>query len=146
MTFNMRQFSDLPKHLEPALPGLRNSQVLMYCTGGIRCERASAYLKQCGVEDVFQLEDGICSYMDTYPEGAQFEGKNFVFDKRMAVASNNPKVLSNCEFCPVEYDTYDDGRRCTHCRSLVLACPSCQESAGGLYRCINCTSAGRASV
>ena len=72
---------------------LSNKTVLMYCTGGIRCERASAYLKsQIGdqVEGVYQLQGGIERYLKTYKDGGFWRGKNFVFDKREAVSADNP--------------------------------------------------------
>lgn len=53
----------------------------MYCTGGIRCEKASVYMKSKGVKDVYQLKGGIHRYMEAFPDGGFFKGKNFVFDK-----------------------------------------------------------------
>ena len=73
---------------------LSNKTVLMYCTGGIRCERASAYLKtQMGdkVEGVYQLKGGIERYLKTFKDGGFWRGKNFVFDKREAVSVENPQ-------------------------------------------------------
>lgn len=72
---------------------LSNKTVLMYCTGGIRCERASAYLKtQMGdqVQGVYQLKGGIERYLKTFKDGGFWRGKNFVFDKREAVSVDNP--------------------------------------------------------
>jgi len=72
---------------------LSKKTVLMYCTGGIRCERASAYLKtQMGdqVEGVYQLKGGIERYLKTFKDGGFWRGKNFVFDKREAVSVDNP--------------------------------------------------------
>jgi predicted sulfurtransferase len=73
---------------------LRNKTVLMYCTGGIRCERASAYLKQTmgnQVDGVYQLKGGIERYLKTFKDGGFWRGKNFVFDKREAVGVENPE-------------------------------------------------------
>jgi predicted sulfurtransferase len=72
---------------------LKNKTVMMYCTGGIRCERASAYLKsQMGndVEGVYQLQGGVERYLKTFKDGGFWRGKNFVFDKREAVSVDNP--------------------------------------------------------
>eukprot|EP00854_Cymbomonas_tetramitiformis_P019440 gene19440-23243_t len=69
---------------------LRGKKVLLYCTGGIRCEKASAYLKASGCEDVSQLSGGIHRYLEEFGEHGLFQGKNFVFDKRMAAASSGP--------------------------------------------------------
>ena len=75
---------------------LRNKQVLMYCTGGVRCERASALLKQkmdteedtksLGIKGVYQLQGGIDKYFKEFPSGGMWQGKNYVFDKRFAHA------------------------------------------------------------
>jgi predicted sulfurtransferase len=73
---------------------LQNKTVLMYCTGGIRCERASAYLKHTmgdQVEGVYQLKGGIENYLKTFKDGGFWRGKNFVFDKREAVGVENPE-------------------------------------------------------
>ena len=64
----------------------------MFCTGGIRCEKASAMLKSRGVENVFQLRGGIHRYLEAYPsnQGGLFRGKNFVFDHRVGVPAAEP--------------------------------------------------------
>jgi len=142
----IRQFSDFPKHIEESLPTLRDSEVYMYCTGGIRCERASAYLRSKGVNEVYQLEDGIHRYLETFPAGAAFRGKNFVFDNRIAVPSEDKEVIAACEFCDVPYDSFADDRRCRHCRSLVLACPGCQVHLGGSYACLLCCQNASSNV
>ena len=59
--------------------------IYMYCTGGIRCEKASAYLCAKGYQNVYQLEGGIHRYLEKFPDGGVFKGKNFVFDRRVAV-------------------------------------------------------------
>ena len=64
----------------------KGKKVLMYCTGGIRCEKASAMLIKEGVPEVYQLSGGIHRYLESYPDGGLFKGKNFVFDKRVALA------------------------------------------------------------
>ena len=69
---------------------LKGKDVLMYCTGGVRCERASALLKQeegSAIGGVFQLHGGIEKYLQIYPDGGFFRGKNFVFDKREAIGA-----------------------------------------------------------
>jgi predicted sulfurtransferase len=66
------------------IDSLRDKQVLMYCTGGIRCERASALIRSLGHDNVFQLKGGIHKYLEAFPEGSesQWSGKNYTFDKR----------------------------------------------------------------
>jgi len=90
----MRKSTDFPSWLQKdeTKEKLRGKKVLMYCTGGVRCERASAYLKhQMGddVDGVYQLKGGIERYLQAFPDGGFWRGKNFVFDKREAVSVNN---------------------------------------------------------
>jgi hypothetical protein len=85
-----RQFSDFARYIDSKVDDLNGRQVLMYCTGGVRCERASAYVRYAlgrvgGSADVYQLSGGIHAYMEEYPEGGYFKGKNFVFDPRIAI-------------------------------------------------------------
>ena len=113
--------------------GSHSAKVLMYCTGGIRCEKASAMLRDHGVDDVAQLRGGIHRYLEHYPDGGFFLGKNFVFDKRRAMGPTLPRsgdgggaVLGVCGGCGDAYDELHGGRVCTVCRDLVLACPKCR--------------------
>ncbi|KAA0035728.1 rhodanese-like domain-containing protein 6 isoform X2 [Cucumis melo var. makuwa] len=80
----IRQYSDLPSWIDDNSEKLRGKQILMYCTGGIRCEMASAYIKSkgSGFQNVFQLYGGIQRYLEQFPDGGFFAGKNFVFDHR----------------------------------------------------------------
>jgi predicted sulfurtransferase len=63
----------------------KNEPVYMYCTGGIRCEKASVYVKAKGYNNVYQLQGGIHRYLESYPDGGHFRGKNFVFDGRVSM-------------------------------------------------------------
>ena len=109
------------------------AQVLMYCTGGIRCEKASIMLKQRGVQDVFQLSGGIHRYLERYPDGGLFKGKNFVFDKRISLGPATAAVVGTCRYCTTPYDTLHGGRLCTVCREMVLVCPSCRATLKELH-------------
>ncbi|GAB5037238.1 rhodanese-like domain-containing protein 6-like [Nannochloropsis oceanica] len=98
---SIRQFSDLPAWLEEeegreggredghgsssAFSSLKkkDTKILMYCTGGVRCERASAFLQARGYRKVVQLQGGIQRYLEAFPDGGFFQGKNFVFDERV---------------------------------------------------------------
>lgn len=94
----MRKSTEFPLWLDKpeTKEMLRNKQVLMYCTGGVRCERASALLKQkmdteedtksLGIKGVYQLQGGIDKYFKEFPMGGMWRGKNYVFDKRFAHA------------------------------------------------------------
>ncbi|ETO77369.1 hypothetical protein F444_07412 [Phytophthora nicotianae P1976] len=125
-----RRFGQFPQWVRDELPMLQQKdKVLMYCTGGIRCEKASAYLKHLGLENVYQLEGGIHRYLERFPDGGGlFQGKNFVFDQRVTMASEDKTVTGQCERCQMPHDTLS-GTRCAYCRMHVLLCESCRESA-----------------
>ncbi|KAF4347253.1 hypothetical protein G4B88_015763 [Cannabis sativa] len=127
----IRQYSDLPSWIDENTDDLRGKSVLMYCTGGIRCEMASAYLrsKGAGFENVFQLFGGIQRYLEQYPDGGFFKGKNFVFDHRMSVGSSDTNILGTCLLCRLPFDDYSSRLRCTYCRMLILVCYSCQKES-----------------
>ncbi|KAI5068241.1 hypothetical protein GOP47_0016586 [Adiantum capillus-veneris] len=124
----IRQYSDLPQWIDSNTERLQNKNILMYCTGGVRCEMASAYLKKKGegFQNVFQLSGGIQRYLEAFPDGGFFKGKNFVFDHRVAVPSSCPEVLGTCLHCGVFFDDYSSRIRCSCCRMLVLVCKDCQ--------------------
>ncbi|KAL2620214.1 hypothetical protein R1flu_000419 [Riccia fluitans] len=145
----IRQYSDLPRWIDENEEQLRNKQILMYCTGGVRCEMASAYIRSKGEEfqDVVQLSGGIQRYMEAFPDGGFFVGKNFVFDHRLAVPSSNPLVVGSCLQCDTPYDDYSARCRCSLCRMLVLVCTDCQvaapQSGGAPYVCEVCIKSGK---
>ncbi|GAX19972.1 hypothetical protein FisN_1Lh553 [Fistulifera solaris] len=115
---------------------LKGKKVLMYCTGGIRCEKASVMLKKRGVTDVSQLQGGIHRYLEEYGDQGLFRGLNFVFDQRVAmspaecqnphVPSTKHDIVGKCVACQGSFDELCGSRVCTVCRDLVLICPSCQ--------------------
>ena len=122
---------------------LRDKKVLMYCTGGIRCEKASVMLKKRGVNDVSQLKGGIHRYLEEYGDNGLFRGLNFVFDQRVAMTpsecnvgvsdSSNAgdgshEVVGKCIECATPFDELSGSRICTVCRVLVLVCPSCTKT------------------
>ncbi|GMF40934.1 unnamed protein product [Phytophthora fragariaefolia] len=125
-----RRFGQFPQWVRDELPMLQQKhKVLMYCTGGIRCEKASAYLKHLGLENVYQLEGGIHRYLERFPDGGGlFQGKNFVFDQRVTMGSEDKTVTGQCERCHVPHDTLS-GTRCAYCRMHVLVCDSCRAAA-----------------
>lgn len=120
----IRQFSDFPKFVKNNRKLFQNKRVLMYCTGGIRCERASAYLLNAEVaSSVAQLRGGIDRFLKTYPDGGGiFQGKNLVFDTRMAVATNEPVIVGECMVCRGPWDDYSSNWRCSRCRCRLLIC------------------------
>ncbi len=86
----------------------KDRNYLMYCTGGIRCEKASAYLKYKGIQNVFQLEGGIIEYIRQVKDRNlenNFLGKNFVFDERLGERVSD-EIVSNCHQCGAPCDTH----------------------------------------
>ena len=112
--------NDLKEHKE-------DKNLVMYCTGGIRCEKASAYYKHKGFKNVFQLEGGIIEYVRQVKEENienKFKGKNFVFDHRKSERVSDD-VISVCHQCG---ESNDDHVNCENqaCHLLFIQCPSCQ--------------------
>lgn len=127
VTPDITLFKELPDVLDQ-YDELKDKTVVTYCTGGIRCEKASALMKQRGFKDIYQLDGGIIKYAQAYPEG-NFEGECFVFDERMSVAfTDQPARLGACHFCAGATNTY---RNCANpeCNDLILVCSGC-EAAG----------------
>ena len=110
----------------------KDKNIVMYCTGGIRCEKASAYFKHKGFENVFQLEGGIIEYTrQVKAKGLEnmFRGKNFVFDQRRAEQISN-EVIAVCHQCGSPCDTHVN---CANqaCHLLFIQCPSCADAQLG---------------
>ena len=106
----------------------KDKNYLMYCTGGIRCEKASAYFKHKGFQNVFQLEGGIIEYAKQVKQlGLEnnFIGKNFVFDNRMAEEVGK-QVIANCHQCGNPFDIHTN---CANdaCHLLFIQCENCKE-------------------
>ena len=119
---------ELPK-VKQILKGQEEKQVLLYCTGGIRCEKASAYLKHHGFKNVNQLHGGIIDYarqlkQDTSLEN-KFEGKNFVFDERRGERVSND-IISNCHQCGEPHDIHVNCRN-VNCNLLFIQCERCKK-------------------
>ena len=113
--------------------------------GGVRCERASAYMKSKGVTNLYQLHGGIHRYQETYPHGGYFKGKNFVYDPRRALPYEyHSETIGRCRYCDDAYDDYSQETRCKVCRVLQLVCPACIETNQSYrqegIRCKSCDS------
>lgn len=110
------------------LKGKEDKKVLLYCTGGIRCEKASAYLKHYGFKDVNQLYGGIIQYAHETKQKSvpsRFLGKNFVFDERIGERITDD-VLAQCDQCSAESDRYVNCKN-TMCNLLFIQCEPCSE-------------------
>ena len=115
--------------VEELLAGKEDSPVLMYCTGGIRCEKASAWFKHRGFKQVYQLDGGIINYArQVEREGLanRFRGKNFVFDERLGETISH-EVISRCHQCGVESDRHINCAN-EQCHLLFLQCPACAKT------------------
>jgi UPF0176 protein len=104
----------------------KDKPILMYCTGGIRCEKASAYLKHHGFNNVSQLHGGIIEYARQVKNNQlpnKFKGKNFVFDERLGERISD-EVISNCHQCGKPCDTHTN---CANfdCHLLFIQCEDC---------------------
>ena len=121
----------LPK-VKKILKGNESNQILLYCTGGIRCEKASAYLIQNGFEDVNQLQGGIIQYAHEVKKNgleSKFRGKNFVFDERLGERVTND-VLALCHICNSPCDKHTDCKN-DACHILFIQCEKCSERLDG---------------
>jgi len=144
----MRKSTDFKSWLAqpPVQQQLAQKKVMLYCTGGVRCERASAYLNNVlgdQVKGVYQLQGGIERYMKEIPPSEScWRGKNFVFDKREAVSATHlngdggvlktttkttpaTNTLGKCSVCQKPWDRYVGKRKCTTCGVPVLVCDTC---------------------
>ena len=114
---------DLPQAL-PKLEPLKDKTVLTVCTGGVRCEKMSAYLQSKGFENVYQLDGGIHSYMEQYP-GEDFLGTLYTFDKRLTMDFGGEReVIGTCDFCEGKTERYVNCANNT-CHRHFLVCTDC---------------------
>lgn len=104
----------------------KSKNIVMYCTGGIRCEKASAFLKHKGYEKVYQLNGGIIEYarqVDQHKINNKFIGKNFVFDHRRSETVSE-KIIANCHQCGEKCDTHINCEN-EACHLLFIQCEKC---------------------
>ena len=123
---------DLLPHVKNLLKGQEEKEVLLYCTGGIRCEKASAYLLHHGFKNVKQLEGGVIQYahdVKAQQLDSKFIGSNFVFDDRLEERIT-ADVISVCHQCGMACDTHTD---CMNqaCHILFIQCPDCKTAFNG---------------
>jgi UPF0176 protein len=114
------------------LKDAQDKNIIMYCTGGIRCEKASAYMLHQGFQKVFHLEGGIIHYTNQVKEQGlpvKFHGKNFVFDNRLGERITE-EIIAKCHQCGKPADTHvnclNDG-----CHLLFIQCDTCKTSFDG---------------
>ena len=123
-----KTFRDFPNWAEKNLDKTQHKKVAMFCTGGIRCEKSTAYLKENGFDEVYHLEGGILKYLEEVPKDQTlWQGECFVFDNRVAVNHDLEKgSYDQCHACrmPItvkekESKYYQPGLACHHCHDMV---------------------------
>jgi len=118
---NFREFPDQLEALEP----YKDKKIITYCTGGIKCEKATSLLLKQGFKDVGQLKGGIIQYAKE-AKGEDFKGKCYVFDERVVVDVNdvNPELISPCQHCGQKTDRIIN---CANpdCHDQVIVCEDC---------------------
>jgi len=118
---NFREFPEFVK----TIAHLKDKPIVTYCTGGIRCEKASAYLIEQGFKDVRQLHGGIAQYGEK-AGGKDFEGTMYVFDKRIHIPVNteNPEIISECHHCGIKVARYINCCN-AECNKQIIVCEDC---------------------
>lgn len=128
---DIKTFKEFPEYAKKHFAQFKNKQVVTFCTGGIRCEKASAFLKENGFKNVRQLHGGIHRYSDE-TGGKNFDGKMYVFDNRRQVDVNNvnPTVISLCKHCGEQVARYSD---CVNddCNLHYICCQTCEDKMHG---------------
>ncbi|KAI7889629.1 Rhodanese-like domain-containing protein [Mucor mucedo] len=126
----IRKFSQFPDYIQRNEDTIREKKkVLTYCTGGIRCEKATAFMRQALPDtEIFMLDGGIHNYMEwcktANVENPVWEGKNYVFDARQSLGLEKTEVISQCQVCAAPWDQYT---KCSTpaCHLLILMCDHC---------------------
>jgi UPF0176 protein len=125
---NLENFRDLPK-AAPLLAQYKEKKILAVCTYGVRCEKATGYLKKEGFQEVYQLDGGIGTYMKAYP-GEDFLGSLFVFDDRMTERfTDQYEVVGKCEVCGTASEHFSNCAFDT-CHKKIIVCEACIEQKG----------------
>lgn len=124
----LKTFCDFPDWVKEHLNPAQHKKIAMFCTGGIRCEKASAYMLSQGFPEVYHLKGGILQYLEDVPaEDSLWEGECFVFDKRVALGHGLQKgAFSICYNCRAplaaadrQHDDYEEGVCCALCKSSL---------------------------
>lgn len=123
ITPGIENFRDFPQII-PQLEQFKDKKVVLYCTGGVRCEKASALLIKEGFKDVNQVKDGILNFVQEYPD-TYFYGRCFVFDNRLSIQTGeNTKDISVCAKCHKPCGDYINCANTT-CDQMFLCCEDC---------------------
>jgi UPF0176 protein len=121
----IRNFREIPS-LAPQLQKIKDKTVVAVCTGGIRCEKGTAYLKkELGFDNIYQLHDGIVTYMNKYPQG-HFKGSLYVFDGRVTMRPSDTReeVIGQCVYCGSKSERFINCSN-DNCHKHFIACEKC---------------------
>ena len=121
-------FREFPDYVKDTLDPAKHKKVAMFCTGGIRCEKSTAYLKEQGFEEVYHLKGGILKYLEETPkERSLWEGECFVFDERVTVDHDlNPGEYDQCHACRRPISEQDQQ---SSLFQLGVSCPHCYDES-----------------
>jgi UPF0176 protein len=127
----VESFREFPEWLEANRHLLVGKKVLTYCTGGIRCEKLTAWMLEAGFSDVYQLHGGIVAYgHDPSTSGEGFEGVNVVFDDRVTMpVGTKSQVITTCRECGQTTANYVNCDN-VECNRRIILCPECEVSVG----------------
>lgn len=130
---NTKTTKDFINELDkPKMQAIKNKTIISYCTGGIRCEILTNLMRKKGFKDVYQIDGGIAKYGEEYGDNGYWEGKMYVFDRRMNVAfSDKSQDIGICTYCQRKTSNYDN---CAYskCSKFTLVCGRC---AGDKFFC-----------
>mmetsp|Transcript_15363 Transcript_15363/g.28935 ORF Transcript_15363/g.28935 Transcript_15363/m.28935 type:complete len:981 (-) Transcript_15363:28-2970(-) len=149
---NTKTFEQFPRWVRENKSALKGKKILMYCTGGIRCEKASAFVRNeleddLGTTVVKHLKGGIHKYLERYGANGYWKGKNFVFDRRLGVDANDHvkgqddcvstsiKSVGKCLYCAKPHDNFTPDAVSTVCREMTLVCAECKLGLHGEFHC-----------
>jgi len=123
---NTESFREFPKYVADTLDPAKHPKVAMFCTGGIRCEKSTALLKQQGFEEVYHLQGGILKYLEVVPESQSlWQGECFVFDNRVSVTHALEKgSYDQCHSCRLPISDID---KQSHKYQQGISCPACYD-------------------
>ena len=122
-----KSFSELPEWVRQETALRNKPKVAMFCTGGIRCEKSTAFLRSEGFEEVYHLEGGILKYLETVPEAeSRWEGECFVFDERVSVSHGLKQ--GEYELCRACRHPISEEEKASELFVLGVSCPHCHDS------------------
>jgi UPF0176 protein len=126
ITPQIKHFREWPTVVE-SLQKYKDKTIITYCTGGIRCEKASAYMREQGFKDVYQIDGGILNFIHKFPD-TYWEGGMFVFDDRKVYDPNTKqelKYISKCQFCYTPTSYYINCHN-IDCDKIIVCCDNCK--------------------